>query len=92
MSDKKVIAEDEISIFCEQIAMVLKSGVPLYEGLEAVCENYKDTKYEEYFLEINAEYGRGSSFYDACKNAGIFPAYMLQMLNVGLRPMHSTRI
>ncbi len=85
MSDKKVIAEDEISIFCEQIAMVLKSGVPLYEGLEAVCENYKDTKYEEYFLEINAEYGRGSSFYDACKNAGIFPAYMLQMLNVGER-------
>lgn len=83
MSDVKVIPEDEISIFCEQIAMVLKSGVPLYEGLDAVCENYKDTKYEEYFIEINAEYGRGSSFYDACKNSGIFPAYMLQMLNVG---------
>ena len=66
MSDKKVIAEDEISIFCEQIAMVLKSGVPLYEGLEAVCENYKDTKYEEYFLEINAEYGRGRE----CNPAG----------------------
>ncbi|MCR4611868.1 MAG: type II secretion system F family protein [Lachnospiraceae bacterium] len=83
MSDKNIIAEDEISIFCEQIAMVLKSGVPLYEGLDAVCENYKDTKYEECFKEINVEYQRGSSFYDACKNAGVFPAYMLQMLNVG---------
>ena len=83
MSDNRVISEDEISIFCEQIAMVLKSGVPLYEGLEAVCENYKDTRYEEYFIEINAEYQRGSSFYDACNNAGIFPEYMLQMLNVG---------
>ena len=59
MGSNRVIAEDEISIFCEQIAMVLKSGVPLYEGLEAVCENYRGTKYEEYFLSINEDYQKG---------------------------------
>ena len=83
MSSSRVIPEDEISIFCEQIAMVLKSGVPLYEGLEAVCENYKDTKYEECFLDINEDYQKGTSFYDACTKADVFPEYMLQMINVG---------
>ena len=85
MGSNRVIAEDEISIFCEQIAMVLKSGVPLYEGLEAVCENYRGTKYEEYFLSINEDYQKGTSFYDACAKAEIFPEYMLQMINVGER-------
>lgn len=85
MGSNRVIAEDEISIFCEQIAMVLKSGVPLYEGLEAVCENYRGTKYEEYFLSINEDYQKGTTFYDACAKAEIFPEYMLQMINVGER-------
>lgn len=83
MSDVRVIAEDEVSIFCEQIAMVLKSGVPLYEGLEAVCDNYTDTRYEEFFSSINHDYQKGATFFDACKNAEIFPEYMLQMVRIG---------
>ncbi len=83
MSKGNVIAENEIAIFCEQIAMVLKSGVPLYEGLEAVCDNYKGTKYEKEFLGINEEYQKGSNFYEACNNANIFPEYMIEMINVG---------
>lgn len=77
------IAENELAIFCEQIAMVLKSGVPLYEGLEAVCENYEGTRYEKEFGALNEDYQHGSTFYEACLNVGVFPDYMVEMINVG---------
>ena len=44
----------EISMFCEQVALILGSGVALYDGIEALCSNYKDTAFGPSFGAINA--------------------------------------
>ena len=31
---------EELSIFCEQLALIYRSGLPIQEGMDALSENY----------------------------------------------------
>ena len=35
---------DETALFSEQVALLLKSGIPLHDGVEALCQNYRATR------------------------------------------------
>ena len=51
-SKKKTLPAIEVSLFCNQTAMILKSGIPLYDGMEALYDNYKDTEYAGTFKRV----------------------------------------
>ena len=38
------LSAEETALFCSQAAMVLKSGIPLADGLTALCEDFRDTR------------------------------------------------
>lgn len=73
----------EVSLFCQQAAMILKSGIPLYDGIEVLYRNYKETEYGEAFGVIYEGVRSGGSLYEGVKAAGFFPAYMVNMIRVG---------
>lgn len=79
----KTIPPEETALFCDQVAMILKGGIPLRNGIETLAGNYKNTKYADKFERINAEVQKGSSLYDGIRKAGFFPAYMVNMVKVG---------
>lgn len=79
----KYLAPDEIAMFCEQVALILKSGIPLYDGIEALCETYRDTQYAQTFDNLNKVVKESGTLFSAVEQAGIFPPYMVEMIHIG---------
>ncbi|MEZ4509298.1 MAG: type II secretion system F family protein [Eubacteriales bacterium] len=42
---QKTLPPDEIALFCEQVAMVLKAGIPLGDGMETFARSYADSRF-----------------------------------------------
>ncbi len=77
------LSADELSILCEQIALIVRSGLPLHDGVEALCDNYKNTRYAERFDRMRQEVLSTGSLYRGLVTAGIFPTYLSEMANIG---------
>lgn len=73
----------EVSLFCQQVAMILKAGIPLYDGMEVLYRNYKETPYGAAFQKIYDGVREGGSLYEGVKEADFFPKYMVHMIQVG---------
>lgn len=90
MKDRKdrkssVLPADETAMFCTQIALVLKSGISLADGAEAIYDSCEDAPGKKYFEEINNAVTQTGSLYEAVKQVGIFPTYMVEMTGIGER-------
>ena len=80
---KAKLDPDELSILCEQIALIVRSGLPLHDGVEALCGNYRNTRYAERFEALDRVVSESGSLYLGVVAAGIFPKYMAEMTNIG---------
>lgn len=73
----------KLSGFCMQISILLKSAVPLYEGLQVMAED-ADSPYEkEILISISNQVRSGLPFSQAIANSLSFPAYVLNMVTLG---------
>ncbi len=79
----KTLPAIETATFCRQAAMILRSGILLYDGMEVLYRNYQDTPYGETFEKIYNGVRDGGTLYEGVQAAGIFPAYMVQMVRAG---------
>ncbi len=82
---QKTLPPDESALFCEQIAMVLKAGIPLEDGMEALARSYADSRYGAHFTRMHAALERRGTLGEALEEAGIFPQYLLAMTRIGER-------
>lgn len=80
---KKNIPAAETAMFCAQVALVLKAGIPLYDGVETLCESIEDEKSRKLFQEISDTVSETGSLYQAVEKAAIFPSYMVHMIHIG---------
>lgn len=80
---KNMLTEAEISSFCHQINMIIKAGLPTYYGLSILHEDTTDEGSKELYGQIYERMELGSTLYDALKDTGAFPGYMLHMVHVG---------
>lgn len=79
----RTLPPEEVSMFCEQVGLILRSGIPLYDGIQTLCENYADSKYAATFETINQAVKDSGSLGTAVEAAGIFPPYMVEMVKIG---------
>lgn len=80
---EKPFSNMEISAFCGQIALILKSGISSIEGITIMMEDAsagEEKKILEFILERIQETG---SLYDSLSETGLFPSYMLHMIEIG---------
>lgn len=73
----------EVSLFCSQAAMILGSGIPLYDGMEVLKNSYEDTPYAPQMEAVYESVHRGDKLCEALEAAGGFPDYMVQMARTG---------
>ena len=86
-AEKKKVAmsSEELSSFCDQVALMLNSGMTIRDGIEMLAEdeakeNAKNHPYTD-LLPVAEETG---SLYEAMKaNEGSWPQYMLEMVGIG---------
>jgi len=75
----------ELNAFCAQVALMLGSGLPLYDGLEALAESAKGTPEAEFYHLMSENALETGSLYETLKRMGGFPRYLVEMTGVGER-------
>jgi type IV pilus assembly protein PilC len=82
---QRTLPPDETALFCEQVAMVLKAGIPLGDGIETLARSYAGSRYGARFEGMRVALERSGAFSKALEDAGIFPKYLLAMTRIGER-------
>lgn len=80
---KKIMSEAEIAVFCQQVSMILAAGLPTYYGILILRDETKDENTKLLLGEIYEPMENGSTLHEALKETGVFPAYMVHMVQLG---------
>ena len=74
-----------LSGFCMQISILLKSAVPLFEGLKVMSEDAPDPREQEILDDMSKKLRMGVPFHQAVKESESFPSYVENMVMLGER-------
>ena len=80
---KKMLTSAEISTFCAQLSMILKSGIPAAEGLSIMHSDMQKAQGREIVGTILEHAEMGEPFHMALCACGLFPKYVLDMVEIG---------
>ncbi len=83
MKTQALLGNLEIAFFCEQVAMVITAGIPAYEGISILMSDAPDKKTEALLRQIYEPLEMGSTFHHALASTGVFPQYVLDMIELG---------
>lgn len=78
-----MLTPNEISTFCTQIAMILKSGIAVGEGVNIMREDMKNNQGREILDTIHRHVDAGEPLCRALDATGRFPKYVVDMVEVG---------
>lgn len=73
----------ELSSFCGQIALILKSGISSMEGLTIMLEDASSSDEKSILEALLANMQETGSLYQALESLDIYPSYMLHMTQIG---------
>lgn len=79
----KPFSNMEISSFCGQIALILKSGISSMEGLNIMREDASSSEEKEILDALISSMQESGYLYEALDSLKIFPSYMVQMVHIG---------
>lgn len=77
------LAPDELAAFSGQMSLIINSGLSVLDGLEIMrddAENQDEKKILEAMIE---DFAVTTSLASAMKAAGVFPSYMIGMVETG---------
>lgn len=80
---QKKLSRTELSSFCNQMALILKSGISSIEGVSIMLEESSDASEGAILQTISDTLLETGSFSRALESAGVFPSYLLHMTEIG---------
>lgn len=80
---KDALDNMELSLFCQQMALVLKSGIPPIEGVPLIAEEMTQPRLKKALDDISRDITQGSNFYEALRAQSLFPEYLVSMTQLG---------
>ena len=83
MSKNKTLSASELSTFSSQLAMTVKTGIPISESMMILKEDAETPAAEKLFGEILDKVELGQGLASSLKETGVFPSYMTQMIEIG---------
>ncbi len=79
----KKLDHAQVEFICEQLSMIVGSGIGIADGLELLCEDIADGTLKSACLEIADAAGKGAALSQAVRSTGRFPDYAADMIAVG---------
>ncbi len=79
----KMLSNKELSMFCDQMAMLLKAGQTPEAGISLMLDDAETEEAKLILLPMAQVCDRGESFPDAVKAAKVFPKYAVDMIEIG---------
>ena len=83
VSQGKPFSNMEISAFCGQISLILKSGISSMEGITIMLEDAASSEEKAILEQILEQMQESGSLCQALTESGLFPSYMLHMVEIG---------
>ena len=80
---KKLLSENEISTFCQQVGMIVKAGLPTYYGIMILRDEANDEYTKNFLNDIYVPMEKGVTLGNAIADTGMFPEYMVDMVRLG---------
>lgn len=82
-TNMKILSNLELAEFCNQMSMVLHSGISALEGLHLLLEDAQNEAERTLVSSMIEEMEQTGSFYEAACAGNVFPAYALHMFRLG---------
>lgn len=79
----KPFSNIELSAFCSQIALILKSGISSIEGITIMLEDASSEEEKTVLQQILEHMQETGSMYQALSETELFPSYMTHMVEIG---------
>ena len=80
---KKLLNNQELSMFCDQIAMILNAGISAMEGISIMLDDATTDEGREILQVILDKCNEGDTFHHSLEASGVFPKYALDMVEIG---------
>lgn len=81
--EKKILSSSEISAFCAELALIIKAGVPMQEGILIMLEDTHDGREREILETLHTQTEEGHPLGFAMRAAEVFPKYVMDMVEIG---------
>lgn len=79
----KPFSNMELSSFCGQLALILKSGISSLEGLTIMLEDAASSEEKEILEALLEKMQETGSLYQSLDSVKLYPSYMLHMVEIG---------
>lgn len=79
----KPLSNTELSVFFEQMGMILNAGITPAEGISVMTEDAATDDAKTILSAIEETYNGGSTFYQALESSHVFPKYALNLVRIG---------
>ncbi|WP_026526992.1 type II secretion system F family protein [Butyrivibrio sp. VCD2006] len=79
----KLLSDYEISVFCRQMALLIKAGIAPLEGIEIMLQDFKFEDDDSTLRTISQILSSGEKFHIALQMTGAFPGYVIHMVTIG---------
>jgi len=83
MGNKFTLSAEELAAFAAQLSLTVKTGIPLSEAIMILLEDADTDSAKKILGKILENLEIGNSLAEALKEAGVFPIYMTQMVEIG---------
>ena len=80
----QILSEEQISVFCRSLAMMLRSGVTMQEAVELFVQDGDDVSplLRSAAQQMEKALGEGQSFAQTARDTGAFPEYALGVFSM----------
>lgn len=80
----QILSEEQISVFCRSLAMMLRSGVTMQEAVELFVQDGDDASHllHSTARQMEKALGEGQSFAQTARDTGAFPEYALGVFSM----------
>ncbi len=79
----KILSSSELSFFCMQIAMILKSGMLISDGIDWMYDDIKEGNVKNTLCSLKKQLSDKIPLHEAMKKTGYFPSYIVNMSQIG---------
>lgn len=83
MAKLKKLNLEQTSYFCEQLWLMVNTGMQLDDGLEILAEDIDDSNISAVCGYLAAEIDNGKTLFTAMEESGVFPSYAVRMAEIG---------
>lgn len=77
------LGPEELSVFCYQLALMIQAGISSEESMGILADDASGPREQALLQEIHGTLSRGESLSAALEASGVFPAYLLRMVEIG---------